>query len=141
MGANFDDVSPPPRRPGVSVEEYRLEQVEKRLASGAGRFAKQDDRIDQTERKVGRALGGLFVAALAVASGTGALLWQVNSTSRVVEQHEEKLESTAATVSEVKREQVRLNTAVEGIQESLDKKLDRALNPPADPVSGRRRPR
>jgi hypothetical protein len=126
-------------KPPTTIEEYRLAQVESRLADGAKTFGTMRDEIKAVGTRNTRLLGGLFVVIVGGAVSFGVLINRVDDTATTQERHESKIEEVKEDVAEIERAQDRLGTAVETLQATIDSKLDRALAAP-DPM-GRRRPR
>lgn len=141
----FDDKTPE-KADSPEVLAYRLAQAEKRLNTGAAAFgelrADMADTRTIAERKMTRVIAGLGISALAIAVAVGVLLNRVDDTAKTQEKQEEKLEDVRSDVQETKLEQVRMGNSIEGIQKTLDEKLDKAIGPPVDPISGTpRKPR
>ena len=111
--------------------ESRADGVDTSLRMGNERFA------EEKSKRVWFVLG-LAGTLLAGTLAAGRILQRIDDTATDVEGHESTIREVQTQVTEVKVEQVRLRSAVDGLKESIDTKLDRALR--ADPL-GRRRPR
>lgn len=140
MTIDHDDKTPPrPETPAVTA--YRLAQAEKRLNEGAGAFADLRNQIAKVDARGVRLIGGLFATALGVAVAVGVLLNRVDDTASTQEKHEKKLEAVSEDLTAIKGEQIRLRDSVDDLGRTIEEKLDKAIDPPEDPLTKRRRPR